>query len=135
MRAFLPLIRQFASFGVVGVIGLAVDMTVLALASRGLGLDPYSARALSFLAAATATWALNRRFTFHAAEKTPLLRQWAAFVAANSFGGAVNYVVYATLVGFTAFCAQWPEAAVAAGSIAGMFLNFAASKKLIFRGA
>jgi putative flippase GtrA len=129
------LIRQFGMFGMVGVAGLLVDMATLRLCLKGLGLDFYSARVLSFLPAATATWALNRRFTFRTADHAPLLRQWAGFVAANSVGGLVNYAVYATLVTYSPRCAQWPEIAVAAGSVAGMFLNFAASKRLIFRGA
>ncbi len=129
------LIRQFGMFGLVGIAGLLVDMAALRLLLNGIGLDFYSARVLSFLAAATTTWALNRRFTFREANHAPLLRQWAAFVAANSLGGVVNYTVYAALVSTLALCARWPEIGVAAGSVAGMFLNFAASKRLIFRGA
>lgn len=128
------LVAQFGVFGTVGVAGLVVDMAALRLCLALGGLDPYTARILSFLAAATTTWALNRRFTFHAAPKTNPLRQWAAFIAANSVGGAVNYAVYAGLVSYVAVVARVPELGVAAGSVAGMFLNFAASKRLIFRG-
>jgi putative flippase GtrA len=95
----------------------------------------YIARILSFLAAATATWALNRRFTFRGAARQPLHREWAKFLAANSFGGVVNYAVSVGLVTALAVVAAHPFLAVAAGSLAGMCFNFAASKRLVFKGA
>ena len=83
--------------------------------------------------AATTTWALNRCFTFRGQHDGTLLRQWAKFIAANAFGGLINYGTYAVLVAATALVAAHPFLGVAAGSIAGMFFNFAASKKLVFR--
>ncbi len=83
---------QFGKFGVVGVIGLVVDTAVL-YAGLALGLEFFAARVPSFFAAATATWALNRAFTFKGATTGPLHRQWAKFIAANAFGGVVNYAV------------------------------------------
>ena len=126
---------QFGKFGMVGVVGLAVDVSVLTLAMGWGGLGPYSGRAVSFLVAATTTWALNRSFTFRGQHDGSLLRQWAAFIAANSVGGAINYLTYAALVAGTAAVAAHPVLGVAAGSVAGMFFNFAASKKLVFRRA
>ena len=124
---------QFGKFGMVGVVGLVVDIAVLYLAMAGAGLGPYSARVVSFLAAATVTWALNRAFTFRGEHDGGLLGQWAKFIAANSVGGAVNYLTYAALIAGTATVAGHPFLGVAAGSVAGMFFNFAASKKLVFR--
>ena len=124
---------QFGKFGLVGVVGLVVDIAVLYAAMSGAGLGPYSGRVVSFLAAATTTWALNRRFTFRGEHDGTLLRQWAAFIAANSVGGAINYFTYAALIAGSALVAAHPFLGVAAGSVAGMFFNFAASKKLVFR--
>lgn len=126
---------QFAKFGVVGVIGLVVDTAVL-YAGLALGLEFFAARIPSFFAAATATWALNRAFTFKDAGRGgSLLRQWATFLAANAFGGVVNYGVSVGLEAGVELVAAHPVLAVAAGSIAGMFFNFAASKHLVFKAS
>lgn len=130
------LLRQFGAFGVVGVMGLLVDMAVVWLCLRGVGLDdPYLARVVSFLCAATTTWALNRNFTFRGARPEAAHRQWAKFLAANAVGGSVNYGVYALLVGSVGFFTAVPEAAVAVGSLSGMMFNFTASRVLVFRNA
>lgn len=130
----IELIIQFGKFGVVGVIGLMVDTAVLYALLYGVGLGFYSARLLSYLVAATTTWALNRLFTFRDPRPDPLYKQWARFVTANAFGGGVNYAVYVVLIAFVPLCVAHPVLAVAAGSLAGMFLNFAASKALVFHG-
>jgi putative flippase GtrA len=124
-------LRQFWRFGLIGTAGFVVDSTALALAMRLLGLDHYSGRLVSWLVAATFTWAMNRRFTF--ADAGPRLRQWLRFLAANAVGGAVNYAVYAALVAFTTTVKATPTLGVAAGAIAGLFFNFAASKWVVFR--
>lgn len=126
---------QFGKFGMVGVVGLAVDTTVVYILLGVTGLPFFAARVPAFLAAATATFALNRAFTFRGAADEPLGRQWIRFIAANAFGGVVNY---ATSVGLTtAFVvvAIHPVLAIAAGSLAGMVFNFLASKHLVFKSA
>ena len=125
---------QFGKFAVVGVIGLVVDTAVL-YAGLALGLDFFAARLPSFFAAATTTWALNRAFTFRGAQDEPFHRQWAKFIAANAIGGVVNYSVSVGLEAGVVLVAAHPALAVAAGSIAGMFFNFAASRHLVFKSA
>jgi putative flippase GtrA len=134
--AGLQLVRlaaQFGKFGMVGVAGLVVDTAVLyaCLALPGVGF--YMARLPSFLAAATATWALNRAFTFKGARHEPLIRQWARFIAANALGGVINYVAYASCIASGEPFTVHPVLAVAVGSLAGMLFNFTASKALVFR--
>ncbi len=125
---------QFGKFGAVGVVGLLVDTAAL-YAGLAVGLEFFAARIPSFFAAATATWILNRAFTFKGAAGEPLHRQWAKFIAANAIGGVVNYGVSVGLEAGVDVVAAHPFLAVAAGSIAGMFFNFAASKHLVFKGA
>lgn len=127
--------QQFLRFGLVGLVGYAVDVAVLRLGLlAGLGL--YAARVPSFVAAASATWWLNRRYTFRASPGAlggSAGRQWAVFVVAMLPGMALNYGTYAALVSQVAFCARWPEVAVFAGALAGMGANFAVSKYYIFK--
>ena len=126
-----PLPRQFLRFGVVGTIGFVVDASVLTVVLATTGLGFYWGRVASFLVAATTTWALNRRFTFQD-RSARRVRQWGRFVAVNVGGGLVNYATYSALVAASATFRSWPVLAVAAGSLAGMFVNFAASKRFVF---
>jgi putative flippase GtrA len=129
-----PIIGQFLRFGVVGTAGFLVDTAVL-YAMLALGLGPYGGRVVSYLAAASATFALNRAWTFRAAARAPVARQWSAFVLLNLLGFAVNYGTYAVLLAGSATVAAYPVLGVAAGSIAGMFINFAVSRRFVFRAA
>lgn len=126
---------QFGKFGLVGVVGLVVDTAVVYALVFGAGLEFFAARIPAYLAAATTTFALNRAFTFRGAADAPLYRQWAAFLAANAFGGVVNYGVSIGLEATLPLAEAHPVLAVAAGSLSGMVLNFAASKHLVFKDA
>jgi len=93
----------------------------------------YLARVLSFLAAATFTWAFNRRHTFAGrAAGGSIGREYLAYLGAMLGGGAVNYAVYA----LTLHWVQGPGAAalgVALGSCAGLLVNFLAARHVVFR--
>jgi len=123
---------QFVRFAAVGVAGLAVDTAVL-YGALALGAGLYSGRVVSYLAAATTTWALNRQFTFASHADESKLAQWAKFLAANALGGLVNYSVYAALVATSPLVVTMPVIAVCAGSIAGLAVNFTLSRKFVFR--
>lgn len=125
---------QFLRFGVVGTVGFLVDTAVL-YAGLAAGLGLYSGRALSYVAAATTTWALNRAWTFRGQGDSPVLRQWALFLAVNLVGFACNYGTYAALVWGTTTAAQHPVIGVAAGALAGMVGNFLLSRRYVFGGA
>ncbi len=121
-------------FAIVGTGGFLVDEAVLVLTTRLLRLDPYSGRAISFFCAVTFTWWGNRMLTFRdRAAREGLLGEWAKFFAANALGGAVNYGTYAGLVAFAPKPFGIPFVALAAGAIAGLFLNFAMSHTFVFR--
>ncbi len=123
--------RQFFRFTIVGALGFLVDAGVLHLLVAGAGGDLYASRLLSFLAAASFTWAMNRRFTFGSGDRRTG-RQWARFVAVNAVGGGINYGVYAALVATVPAVAGLPVLGVAAGSLAGLAVNFTGSRTLVF---
>jgi putative flippase GtrA len=124
--------RQFLTFGVVGVAGFVVDAGVLygALAA-GLGL--YAGRIVSYLTAATTTWILNRRYTFVRAAEGSLWAQWARFVFSQLSGAAVNLSTYGLLVYWSPLAARLPVIGVALGSIAGLVVNFIAARTYAFK--
>jgi putative flippase GtrA len=127
-------VLQFLRFGVVGTVGFVVDTAVL-YGGLALGLGLYGGRALSYLVAASTTWALNRAWTFRGQGDAPAMRQWALFLVLNLVGFAFNYGTYAALVSGVAFVAQHPVIGVAAGSLAGMMGNFLLSRRFVFGGA
>ena len=130
MREMLP---QFLRFGVVGTVGFLVDSAML-LTMMALGLGPYGGRVVSYLAAASTTFALNRAWTFRsAARDAPMAAQWGRFVALNLVGFAANYGTYAALIATVQLVAAYPVLGVAAGSVAGMFLNFGLSRRYVFK--
>lgn len=125
---------QFLRFATVGAAGFVVDAAILALGLNLLGLGKYSARAVSFLCAATFTWAVNRRFTFtESAAAQGRAKEWARFVAVNAVGGLINYGSYAAFVTFAYKPYSSPYFALAIGSLAGLVFNFFGSKHLVFK--
>jgi putative flippase GtrA len=123
--------NEFFRFGLVGVVGFTVDALTLAIMLT-VGSGVLWGRAVSYVAAATCTWALNRRWTFRdlCRHRT---RQWAQFLLTNSLGGAVNYGVYTLLVlRSNGPFMIYPMFAVAVGSICGLAINFLLSKYIVF---
>ena len=127
VRVAVALLR----FGIVGVAGFVVDAAVLT-AGIALGLGPWFGRVVSYLAAATTTFVLNRAWTFRDAAAAPPVRQWALFLLVNLVGFAFNYGTYAALVAFVPLVAAFPVLGVAAGSLAGMVGNFVLSRRFVF---
>lgn len=125
---------QFLRFATVGAAGFVVDAGCLHLVVHGLGAGLYAGRLVSYLTAATFTWALNRRFTFPGQRDHKLTREWLRFLAANAAGGLINYTVYAVLVNAFDMVSMWPVIGVAAGSMAGLIANFILSRRWVFNG-
>jgi putative flippase GtrA len=130
MRARRELFLRFAC---VGVVGFVVDASAVALLVRLLGVGPYQARLGSYFCAVTVTWWLNRQFTF--ASKGAPFPEFLKFVATNAFGATINLLVYAVLIYWRGTDGWMPVIAVGAGSIAGLFTNFALSSRLVFHRA
>ena len=127
----VALLVQFLMFGTVGTVGFLVDTALVYAMRRQLGL--YAAGLVSYLVAASVTWALNRAWTFRGRGGGPAHHQWVRFLAVNLGGFTLNRGTYALLVTFVPFCADHPVLAVAAGAIAGMFLNFGLARTIVFR--
>ena len=123
---------QFLRFAVVGALAFLVDASVLQ-AALALGLDPYSGRLASYLCAATAAWAMNRRYTFRVPGREGLAGEWLAYLAANAIGGLVNYGTYVLALWLSGAVRTWPVLGVAAGSVAGLAFNFVVNKYWVFR--
>ncbi len=122
-------------FSLIGGIGFVIDSAVLYSVLYAFSLDLYTARVISYLAAASFTWLLNRHFTFNRFKDPERLKQWIKFLTFNAIGGAVNYTVYALAVTFSNFIADYPITGVALGSISGLAFNYNCSRFFVFKSA
>jgi putative flippase GtrA len=127
----LTLIAQFVRFAIVGAAGFVVDTATVYGLRYTLGL--YGAGLVAYVTAASSNWALNRIWTFRGQGDGPIHRQWAMFMIANLVGFTLNRGTYALLVTFLTAAADQPVIATAAGAVAGMFVNFDLSRRLVFR--
>ena len=125
--------HQFLAFCVVGTIGFVVDVAILHALAPWLGW--YGGRVISFIVAATATWALNRSFTFSAQAANARYSAWQQYwryMLAMLGGALVNYLAYTLTLLWSS--APWaPTLGVAMGSIAGLAVNFISARKVAFR--
>jgi putative flippase GtrA len=127
--------RSFWLFCIGGVIGFIVDAGVLQILVSGFAWDRFSARLISFLCAATATWIFNRTYTFRGSKRHSLLGEWARYIFAMSGGFACNFAAYSALVLAFDIDRHGLALAVAAGSVAGLGVNYLASRYWIYRKA
>ena len=130
----MPLRKEILFFAISGVIGFVVDAGIVQFLVREWQVNPYEARLVSFLCAATTTWAFNRKVTFAGkGSGGSKRRQLIRYLIAMAGGFALNYGAYAACVASFAIVREWPAIGVAAGSIAGAVVNFLSSKYWIFR--
>ncbi len=124
--------KMFFLFGIVGAIAFVIDAAFLKL-GMALGLDRIVARMISITIGMHFTFAVNRIWAFKAMRGQPLIQQWAAYVLSNIAGAGVNYATFVLLTQPGAWLQHAPILGVAAGSIAGMFVNFGGARLLAFR--
>jgi putative flippase GtrA len=127
------LCRQFLQFGVVGTVGFLVDNAFVYTAHFIFGLGLILAGLLSFFVAATGNWFLNRIWTFKGASTGRLHHEWLRYLGTNAVGFILNRGVYIGLITTTAICVAHPVLALAAGSVAGLGVNFVMSRRMVFR--
>lgn len=126
--------REAALFAVGGVFGFVVDAGIVQALVGGFGADPYLARVLSFMAAATVTWGWNRQVTFAHRRSHRTHREWLRWMGVMSVGALINYGIYALLVAVSDTVRQGPWIGVAAGSAASALVNFCAARGVVFTG-
>lgn len=119
-------------FAVVGTIGFIVDAGVLHLLVAFGAWSPFAARVVSFPAALTATFVLNRVWTFGALRMSPI-RAYGAYGVIQTVGAALNLLVFAVCLLAMPSLYELPVVALAIGSIVAMLFNYYASRRLVFR--
>jgi len=124
---------QFVRFCFVGCIGFIIDASIVYGLVTSFGMDPYLTRIVSYVSAATATWKLNRRFTFPQNLNRRLRREWFYYITANAIGGTANFLTYVVCLSYFQDINIGIIIGVASGSAVGIAFNFSASKWWVFR--
>jgi putative flippase GtrA len=129
------LVKKLLAFGCVGAVGFIVDAGILSLLAQKLGVNVYLARVTSFLAAVFVTWLLNRTWVFKTTKGQAggKKREYISYFAVQSVGALLNLGVFATLVASHAALRAYPVVPLAAGSIVGMFFNYAGAHFWVFK--
>lgn len=129
-----PLDYVLPRFAAVGFIGFCLDAgCLMILVASGWGL--YEARLVSFPTAVTATWYLNRAWTFRERVTARPAREYASYFGTQIIAAVANFLIYAALLRFV-FEEQKSFAvpALAIGACAGLLINFAGSRAFVFVG-
>jgi putative flippase GtrA len=124
-------VRDVIAFAAAGALGFAVDAGVLLVAAPIAG--PHLGRLVSFCAAVLTTWLVNRQLAFGGRTgRFPLWLEFTRYLGVCIGGGLVNLACYSALVLALDLSGLWLVAAVAAGSLAGMAVNYTLSKRHVF---
>ena len=122
-----------ARFCLAGIAGFLVDAAVLYVLMTGIGVPPLVGRFVSFLCAAFVTWRINRSFTFGARTAgRGSVKELLHYLWASAVGALANYGTFAILIMTLRVVASHPTIGVAAGSAAGMSINFTLYSGLVF---
>jgi putative flippase GtrA len=127
---------RFLRFAAVGATGFLVNEATLLLAHGVCGVSPYASWFIAFAVAVTFTWWGNRNLTFADKAKFGLknmIWEWMRFVATQSVGATVNFIIYSLLIHFSPIPLSIPYVALVIGILVGLIFNFKLSKMVVFR--
>lgn len=119
-------------FALIGALGFLVDGGLLSGLVTLAGVDALRARFVSFSAAVTVTYVLNRALTFRDTTAQPGLLQWAHYMTVNAVGALINLSVYVAMVAMIEKMAKEPMVPLALGAAVSLMFNYAASRRLVF---
>ncbi|MFD7707422.1 GtrA family protein [Streptomyces sp. NPDC059786] len=130
-----PFVREVLGFAAAGLLAYAADLGLFVWLRGPAGLDPLTAKALSFVAGCSVAYAGNAFGTYrHTRLRGP--RQYAAFFTVNVAGALVQLLCLAVShygLGLTS-----PRADTLSGAVVGMalatVLRFWGTRTWVFRG-
>ena len=127
-----PTALQFARFGIVGLSGMAVDLTMLwLLLSAGMSLPLASVAAIWI--AMSSNFLGNRAWTFAGCRRDSWFRQYAVFCGSCLCGALLNWTTRVLLWRYVPFFTEHALAAAAVGVAAGTLSNFTLCRLIVFR--
>jgi len=89
-----PEIKRFVKFAIVGASGLVIDIVLLNIFERNLGMAVPVAVALAFIIAATNNFIWNRLWVYPESRTQKKRRQMPIFLAVNAAGLLINELIF-----------------------------------------
>jgi len=125
-------VAQLLRFALVGGLGSLTNLVLFFLLVDRLGMAPFLGLLVCFGVAVSQNYALNELWTFatHGEGRLAWVR-YGKFVLSSLVGLAVNAAVLGALIASFSFPLLVVPQAI--GILAGMAVNFAASRSLVFR--
>ena len=120
--ASAPPLKRFASYTTVGIIGFIVDAGILSALVHVWEWPHYTARAVSFSAAVTVTWGLNRRWVFTRTQDAT--REYGAYFSVQAVGACLHLGTYALVILAFPPLARIPVLPLLVGAALGFAFNY-----------
>jgi putative flippase GtrA len=127
------LAKQFVSFTLVGLTGLAVDAGAFMLLTRSFLWSIAVARTASVCGAILTTWVLNRSLTFAQQRSRRRGVELVLYAAVQAGGLVVNIGVFTLCLWLVPALRATPLVPLLLGCAAGFAFNFTALRTLVFR--
>ena len=90
----MDFIFKFLKFGVVGILGIAVDFLITWLCKEKLQFDKYISNSIGFIIAASSNYFFNRVWTFQSTNNQ-IVKEYSSFLLISIFGlGLNNLIIY-----------------------------------------
>lgn len=124
--------RRLPGFALVGAVGFLVDAGILTSLMTGCDFGPYAARAISFTAAVTTTWYLNRRWVFNRQAVQLSGREYFSYVTVQVIGATINLLVFVAAIELVEALRNIPVIPLALGAGVALLFNFGASSRFVF---
>lgn len=126
-------LRRLASFTTVGIVGFVIDAGILSALVHVWEWPHYAARALSFAAAVTVTWSLNRRWVF--VRTSDATREYGAYFGVQAVGACLNLGTYVAVILVFPSLARVPVLPLTAGAALGFLFNYSALARWVYASA
>jgi putative flippase GtrA len=128
---------RFVKFALVGALGMVVDLTVLNVLHKVVGLPLLVANTISFTTAVLSNFTWNRLWTFPESRQRSLISQLAQFALVNVVGLAINnlvlWVVFNFLKNFIPDPLDYNLAKIVAIGVV-LFWNYGINRLWTYRG-
>lgn len=124
--------RQFSRFVLVGGFGFFIDAGLLTtLIDNDWSIIP--ARSCSFLFAVSATWFLNRLWTFDSGKVMSMRKEYFYYFNVQILGAFINLSIFFALINIYPIFQEAPLIPLAIGAAISLVFNYLVSKKIVFR--
>jgi putative flippase GtrA len=136
MRRPRELVR-FLKFATVGAIGMVVDLSILNVMHKVLGLPLLIANSISFSTAVVSNFTWNRLWTFPESRQRPIVSQLGQFALVNIIGLGINnavlWTIHHLITGFVPDPFDYNLAKITAIGVV-LFWNFFVNRMWTYRG-